>query len=209
MTLFDGLYLYEIVLLVCGVMLFLVLLAAFLRKVFTNQDYKGLLAFFVLPIAMIGYPSISSFQVKSGAADIEIQTTALQNKPQDQQARAALQSQVAKIESRPLKDPALLATLARAQFALGDENKAESNLNTALAAAPNLAPAVELKNKIELTKDLKAQTVAAESHPNDAKAHEELQSTFTKLSQLPLANPKAIETLSKAKVLLQKNTASH
>src|SRR5260370_33218080 len=119
MTLFDGLYLYEIVLLVCGVMLFLVLLAAFLRKVFTNQDYKGLLAFFVLPIAMIGYPSISSFEVKSGAADSEIQTTALQNKPQDQQAGQTLQSQVLRCESARLKCPTLRVTLARRPCALG------------------------------------------------------------------------------------------
>jgi hypothetical protein len=204
---FEGLYLYEVVLLICGVMMFLGLLAALLWKVFSNREYKGLLAFFVLPIAMIGYPSISSFQVKSGAADIEIQTTALQNKPQDQQTRAVLQSQVSKIESRPFKDPTILATLARAQFALGDESKAESNLNTALAAAPNLAPAVELKNKIELTKNLRVQTVAAESRPDDTKAREELQGTYTKLSRLSTANPKVIETLSKAQAVLQKNPA--
>jgi len=204
---FEGLYLYEVVLLICGVIMFLGLLAALLWKVFSNREYKGLLAFFVLPIAMIGYPSISSLQVKSGVADIEIQTTALQNQPQDQQTRATLQSQVSKIESRPFKDPTILANLARAQFALGDESKAESNLNTALAAAPSLAPAVELKNKIELTKNLRAQTVAAESRPDDAKAREELQGTYTKLTQLPIANPKVIETLSKAHAVLQNNAA--
>jgi hypothetical protein len=205
MALFDGLYLYEIALLICGVMMFLGLLAALLRKLFSNHEYKGLLAFFVLPIAMIGYPSITSIQVKDGAVEIDKTTHELQSKPQDQQTRASLQAQVSQFERRPFKDPALLATLARAQFALGDESKAESNLKTALAANPNLAPAVELKNKMELTKDLKAQTVAAESHPNDAKARAELHSTYTKVSQLPIANPKVIETMAKAQVLLQKN----
>jgi hypothetical protein len=207
MALFDGLYLYEVVLLICGVVFFVALLAAFLRKVFLNQEYKNLLAFFVLPIAMIGFPSIKSIQVKDGMVEIDKTTHDLQSKPQDQQTRAALQSQVLKIEARPFKDPTVLATLARAQFALGDENKAESNLNTALAAAPNLAPAVELKNKIELTKDLRAQTIAAESHPEDAKAREELQSTYSKLRQVPIANPKAIETLSRAQAVLSRNAA--
>lgn len=207
MSLFDGLYLYEIVLLICGVLLFLALLAALLRKVFTNQEYKGLLAFFALPIVMIGFPAISSVKVGEGVVEIDKQTTALLSKPQDQQTRANLQSQVSQIEARPFKNPTVLATLARAQFALGDESKAESNLNTALAAAPTLAPAVELKNKIELTKNLKAQTAAAESHPDDPKAREELRSTFTKLNQLQVANPKVIESMAKAQVVLQKNTA--
>jgi len=207
MALFDGLYLYEIVLLICGVVFFLGLLVALFWKVFSNQEYKNLLAFFVLPIAMIGFPSITSIQVKDGVVEIDKTTHELQSKPQDQQARAALQAQVSKIETRPFKDPTLLATLARAQFALGDESKAESNLNTALAAAPNLAPAVELKSKIELTKNLRAQTAAAESQPDNAKAREELRITYTKLSQLPIANPKAIETLSKAQAVLQKNAA--
>jgi hypothetical protein len=207
MALFDGLYLYEIVLLVCGVVLFLGLLVALLRKVFLNQDYKNLLFFFVLPIAMIGFPSITSIQVKDGVVEIDKTTHDLQSKPQDQQTRAALESQVLKIETRPFKDPTVLATLARAQFALGDESKAESNLNTALAAAPNLAPAVELKSKIDLTKNVRAQTVAAESHPDDARVQEELQRSVAKLSQVPLANPKAIATLSKAQAVLQKNAA--
>ena len=77
-----------------------------------------------------------------------------------------------------------------------------------LAASPNLAQAVELKNKIELTKNLKAQTVAAEAQPGDAKAREELRSTYMKLSQLPLANPKAIAMMSRAQTVLQKDTAA-
>jgi hypothetical protein len=204
MTLFDGLYLYEIVLLICGILMFLGLLIALLWKVFSNQEYKNLLAFFVLPIAMIGFPSITSIQVKDGVIAIEKQTTTLQSTPQDQSTRAALQTQVSKLEARPIKDPTLLTTLARAQFALGDESKAESNLNTAMAATPNLPAAVELKEKIELTKNLRAQTVAAEGHPEDTKAREELQNTYNKLSQFKIANPKAIETLSRAQVVLQK-----
>src|SRR5450432_1740932 len=141
MALFDGLYIYEVVLMICGIALFLALLAAFLRKVFTNQNYIGLLAFFVLPIAMIGFPAVTSFQVKTEVGDIELQTTALQSHPQDETARTALQAQVSKIEARPIKDPTLLATIARAQFSLGDESKAESNLKTVLATAPTLASA--------------------------------------------------------------------
>ncbi len=207
MALFDGLYLYEVVLLVCGVLMFIGLLAGLLWMIFSNRHYKGLLLFFVLPITMIGFPSITSIQIQDGTIDIEKQTTALQGNPQDAQARATLQAQVAKLETRPFKDPATVTRLARAQFALGNEEKAESTLNTALAASPNLAGAVELKKKIELTKNLKAQTAAAEAQPGDAKAREELRSTYTKLSQLPLANPKAIALMSRAQTVLEKDAA--
>jgi hypothetical protein len=208
MAIFDGLYLYEVVLLVCGVLMFFALLAGLLWMIFSNRNYKGLLIFFVLPIAMIGFPSITSIQLKDGAIEIEKQTTALQGNPQNTQARATLQAQVAKIEARPFKDPAIMSTLARAQFALGDENKAESNLNTALAASPNAAGAAELKNKIELTKNLKAQVAAVEAQPGDVKSRDELRSTYMKLNQLPLANPKAIAMLSRAQAVLEKKAAA-
>jgi tetratricopeptide (TPR) repeat protein len=207
MALFDGLYLYEIVLLICGVVFFLGLLVTLLWKIFANQEYKNLLPFFMLPIVMIGFPSITSIKVKGEVVEIDKTTHDLQSKPQDQQTRAALQTQVAKLGARPLKDPIILASLANAQFALGDENKAASILKRALAATPNLAPAVELKNKIELVNNLRAQTAAAESHPDDAKASEQLLGTYSKLSQVPTANPKLIEALSKAEALLQKNAA--
>ncbi len=208
MAIFDGLYLYEVVLLICGVLMFFALLAGLLWMIFSNRNYKGLLIFFMLPIAMIGFPSITSIQLKDGAIEIDKQTTALQGNPQNTQARATLQAQVAKIEARPFKDPAIMSTLARAQFALGDENKAESNLITALAASPNASGAVELKNKIELTKNLKAQVAAVEAQPGDAKAREELRSTYMKLSQLPLANPKAIAMLSRAQAVLEKKATT-
>jgi hypothetical protein len=205
MALFDGLYLYQIAILVCGCLLFLALLVALLWKVFSNQDYKGLLTFFLIPIVMIGFPAFSSFELKTDLGDLEVQTTNLQSKPQDQQARTALQANVANIESRPFNDPTVLATIARAQYALGDENKAQTNLNKALAAAPTLVPAVELKNKIELATHLQEAISTTQSQPDNPKAREELQSTYTKLSQLQVANPKLISTMSRAKAVLEKH----
>lgn len=204
MAIFDGLYLYEVMLLIGGAILFLVLVVAFLRQIFTNRKYAALLPFFLMPVAMMGFPAITKIQIDKGTVAIEKTTHDLQNNPQDKEARASLEVQIAKITERPVKDPQVLTTLARAQFALGHDSQAESSVSRALAAAPSLPAANELKTKIELTKNLTNLTAAAESQPSNTKVREELQNTYSKLSQAQVANPKALETMSKARMILQR-----
>jgi hypothetical protein len=208
MSLIDGLYTYEVVLLVCGVILFAALIIVLLRQVFTNRPYNGLLLFFVLPIAMIGFPAITKLQISNGMIEIDKQTQALLNKPQDASTRTALQTEVAKIAGRPIVDPDTLTTLAKAQFALAQDQEAEANVTKALSTNPNLAAATELKNKIDLTKTLTALTSAAASQPDNPRVREELQNTYTKLSQQKVANPKVLETMSKARLVLEKQGAA-
>lgn len=208
MAMFDGLYTYEIAILIAGAVLFVVLIVAFLRQLFTNRPYQGLLAFFVLPIGMMGFPAITSFQIKDGTVEIDKTTHDLQSKPQDPQTRASLEGAVAKLASRPIHDPRVLTTIARAQFALGQDNEAESNLDKVLTTSPNLPAATELKTKIELTKNLTHLTTVAAAEPDNSKVKEELQGTYSKLAQQPMANPKALEAMSKAKTLLGKSAVS-
>lgn len=208
MAIFDGLYSYEIALLIGGAILFVVLIVAFLRQVFTNRKYAGLLLFFVLPIAMMGFPAITKIQIQNGTVEIDKATHELQSKPQDTAARAALEADLSKIGQRPIRDPKVLTTLAQAQFALGHDNQAEANVNQVLAAAPNLTAATELKTKIDLTKNLTNLTTAAESQPDNVKVRQELQSTYSQLSRTPVANPKALETMSRARLVLEKKAAA-
>ena len=67
----DGLYGYEIVLGALGVLLFVALLPMLLRQIWRDKPYGGLLAFFILPVAMIGFPSIKSIQYKDGVVSLE------------------------------------------------------------------------------------------------------------------------------------------
>ena len=208
MTLPDGMYLYEVVLLMCGALLFLVLLIAFLRLVFTNRPYLKLLPFFLLPVAMMGFPSISSIKVNDGVVEIEKKVHQLQERPDDKELRASLQADVSNVSARPFKNPKTLTTIAQAQFALGQDKTAEATLDQALKVAPTLAPATDLKTKMQLTKNLTALTTAAESQPENTQVREELQQTYSKLSQQPVANPNALSTLSKAKTILATGPAA-
>ena len=198
----DGLYPFEVVLLVLGIVLFIVLLIAFLRCVFRDKPYTGLLVFFVLPIAMIAYPSIQSIQVGEGTVTIATKTAQLAQNPNDQQLRVSLQADVAKLNARPIRDAQTTSTLAEAQFALGNETAAQTNLQKALNANPKLAAATQLQKKIQLTQKLSTLTEQAKSQPADTATKAELQSTVTELQRVGVANPTAVRNMAAARVVL-------
>jgi tetratricopeptide (TPR) repeat protein len=203
MAFFDGMYPFEIILLVAGGLLFVVLLIAFLRQLFNNQSYKALLPFFLVAVLMIGFPAVSSVKAINGLIEIDKKTHDLQEHPGDSALRASLQSDVNKLSTRPFKSPQTVATLARAQFAVGQEEQAKQNLDKALSADPNLKPAQELKAKIDVTDKLSALTAAAERQPENPQVKQELQNTVSQAQQYKFANPRAIETIRKATTVVQ------
>lgn len=198
----DGLYAYEIVLLILGVVLFVAILVAFLRQVFTKQPYGGLLAFFVLPILMIGLPSLQSFKIAGIEADLAAKTQAVQQDPTDQQARSALQQDAQALSSRPVTNAATNANLAEAQFALGNEQAAKLNLQKALQADPNLPAAQDVKRKIELSDKLATLVPQVEAAPANDAARRELNQTVGELSHVRVANPNTVAQMAQAYAVL-------
>lgn len=198
----DGLYPFEVVLLVLGVVLFIAILIAFLRNVFRDKPYGGLLVFFVIPIAMIGYSSIQSVQIGEGTVTIATKTAELVKSPDDQQLRVSLQTDVAKLSSRPISNAQTVATLAEAQFALGNDTEAQTNLQKAIKANPKLPAATQLQKKIQLTQNLNALTERAKSQPADTATKAELQNTITALQQVGVANPAAVKKMTEARMVL-------
>jgi tetratricopeptide (TPR) repeat protein len=203
MALFNGLYLFEIVLMVLGVVLFVALLAAFLRLVFTGKPFTSLLMFFVFPIVMIAYPSIQSVTFGQDSVSIQTKTAELLAHPEDKQARSDLQTEIEKVSARPARDAKTAATLAQAHFALGNEQAAQENLQKALQADPNLGAAKDLQTKIDLTHKLSALTATVETKKDDPAARTELANTVSQLTQMKVANPMAMATVQRAQSLLQ------
>ena len=198
----DGLYPFEVVLLVLGVVLFIAILIAFLRNVFRDKPYGGLLVFFLIPIAMIGYSSIQSIQIGEGTVTIATKTAELVKSPDDQQLRVSLRTDVAKLSSRPISNAQTVATLAEAQFALGNDTEAQTNLQKAIKANPKLPAATQLQKKIQLTQNLNALTERAKSQPADTATKAELQNTITALQQVGVANPAAVKKMTEARMVL-------
>jgi tetratricopeptide (TPR) repeat protein len=207
MAFFDGLYNYEIISLICGGLLFVVLLAAFLRKVFTNQPYAALLPFFMVTVIMIGFPAWSSVKVSDGVVEIDKQAHDLQQSPNDAALRSSLQSNVNNLSARPFKSAQTVATLAEAQFALGQEEQAKQNLDKALGTDPTLSRAQDLKAKIEVATKLSALTAAAEHKPDDPQVKQQLQGAVQAASQYKFANPNAVSNMKRATTILQAQPA--
>jgi len=202
MRLFDGLYLYEVVMLFLGAFLFIVLVLALVYQMMHKRNFAGLLVFFVLSVVMMGYPSIKSMQVQNNTLTIEKTTHDLQSKPADAQVRSELEKQVANVSDRPISDPAALTRVAQAQFALGNEKAAEQNIQKALERDPDAPDARELQKKIIAVQKLDSMAKEVEKHPDDAAAKQQLQQTLSQASQQPTANPVALTKIAKAQVVL-------
>jgi hypothetical protein len=204
-TTFDGLLLYEWVLLVLGIVLFVVLVIGFFYQLKRKQSIVALLGFFLLPIAMIGYPSIQSIQYKDGLLGINKTVQDLQAAPADANLRSTLEKQVAKLNERPTTDAGSLTVLASADYALGHEQQAVMKLQQALKVNPNQPEARQLQEKIATQDRLEKAAAQVERDPQDHMARAELSKTLNVAQQQPVANPAALSRIARARLLV----ASH
>jgi hypothetical protein len=147
---FDPLYWYETAMLVLGVILFFVLVVTLLKLVNKGKPFGALLAFFAIPVVMIGYPTIQSVSFGDGVMTINKATAQLQDDPTNTALRQTLQQAVEKTASRPATDPTTMTEIAAGQFALGDHAAAEAKLKIALQKSPELPAAVALQREIAL-----------------------------------------------------------
>ena len=198
MNLFDGLYLYEIVLLVLGTIFFLVITSILIYLVLHRRSYKGLTVLFVFPIVTIGYPSIQSFEYKDGMLKVEKTTTALQTNPSDPALRQELSQAVGKVSARPISNPRDLAVVGEAQYALGNEDAANQNAKKALEQDPSSSAARALQHKIEIVNSLNRLSSAVQANPADLDSRRQLKERLAEASQLPIANPVALTTVAQA-----------
>ena len=77
---FNGLYSYEAVMLVMGGAYFVVLATLLVFQIVRGRAYRGLLVFFLIPIAMMGYPGVKSIHLLGLTLDVENTTQQLQSR---------------------------------------------------------------------------------------------------------------------------------
>lgn len=209
MAIFQGLYLYEILLLVFGSVFFLALLFALIYCFVQTKPIKGLLPFFVASIIMIAFPGIKSFQYKDGMISLETYERQLQRNPEDPKAREQLRKGLDAVQARPNPDPKAWLTIARAQDALGNEQAALASLQPALRSQVAGSDALKLKQRIEGFQALGTLTAKIEQNPGDASAKEQLAHQVARVALEPTANPEAIARLARAHAALgQKEQAA-
>lgn len=202
MKFLDGLFLYEIILLGMGVFLFLLLSVAFIVLLLRSKPYGRLLPAFGLPILMVGFPGVQSFEISSDAIKIKTQSEAVLKDPANQAARAALGAAVASLADRPIKDPGTTLSIARAQIALGENAQAEKKIDQVLQKSPQLAEARQLKQRIELERKLVSLTAVVERDAANSAARTELARTVEQAATIKIANPVTFTHLARAQTAL-------
>lgn len=145
--LFSGLLLHEITLLVLGVILFLILSAGLLYYIIKKEQIKKLLLFFIVPLVMIGYPSIKEISIsKDRFALIKYQHMLL-NDPQDSVAKQKVEEITEKLEDR-VSSPEDMVHISKSKLLLGRNTEAIAFAEKALARDSSNRKAQDLKELV-------------------------------------------------------------
>jgi tetratricopeptide (TPR) repeat protein len=202
----DGLYLGEVVLLVLGVLLFVVLVFAFGYQLLHQRSLKPLLLFFLLPVLMIGYPTIKSVQYKDGALTLDKLTRELAENPTDVKLREALEEKVKDVAPRVANSPKDTVKLAQAQFDLGHEDEAVRSLERVPASNDSVPEVRELRARLDQVDRLRSLAGKVEANPGDQQSRAELQRNLAAADQVKWANPNALAVVSKAQSAVGEHT---
>jgi tetratricopeptide (TPR) repeat protein len=202
MSLLQGLHLYEIVLMVMGVIVFALAIPRMLK------GKKDAIAYILVAAILVGWTSVKSFEFGKITVELNNQTEELLKNPTDTATRQAMVANLQKIEGRSSSDPRVATIIARAQFATGNETAAETNLNQALKADPKLPEAVALREKIASIRKLDQLTQQVKSNPQNEAAKQELTQHLALVEREPLANPNALAKVAQAQAAVGNQQAA-
>jgi tetratricopeptide (TPR) repeat protein len=149
--LFDNLSAMEFVMMMMGVIIFLVLVFLLVWKAMKNQPYSLLLIAFLIPIVLVGYPTIQSIKFDNGIIILEKYVAQVAENPEDSAARAHLKEEMTVLEkdARTANNPVALATLASSHLVLGNLSSADSTIKKAEELDPNLEPVKTTASEIQ------------------------------------------------------------
>jgi len=102
MDFFEGLLSYEIALLVMGVLFFAVLLFLLIYLVINKRSYKGIIALFLFPVIMVGFPGIQKIRFDNGIVEIDRLTRAIEKNPANAEAKKTLELKLSELKGREI-----------------------------------------------------------------------------------------------------------
>lgn len=153
---FSGLLLYEIVLLILGVFLFLILSAGLLFYIIKKEQIKKLLLFFVLPIFMIGYPSIKEVSISKDRIQLtKYQEQFIQN-PGDSVARQKVEEYTEKLEDRASNSDDMVQ-ISKSKLLLGNYHDAADIADKAVTKESTNDEARKIRSLATLEKAVQEQ----------------------------------------------------
>jgi hypothetical protein len=136
MNVFDGLYGYEKLMLLCGLILFVFALAAITVMIVQRRDFKMAMALIVLAIVLMGFPGIQAVKFSQDTVELDrirMQPQAPTDPVQKQQAQQALSN----LEQRAAGNPQLQAQGSDGYRAIGEVDKAYRLAQSVLHEKPS------------------------------------------------------------------------
>lgn len=122
MSIFDGLYGYEKLMLICGFILFVFALAAITVMIVQRRDFKMATVLIIFAIVLMGFPGIQAIKFSQDTVELDrlrAQPTAPTDPVQQQHSAQTLSA----IEKRATGNPQLQAQVADGYRAIGEVDK--------------------------------------------------------------------------------------
>jgi hypothetical protein len=208
MATIDGLYPYEVAMLIAGSLLFIVALVLTLVVGIQGKPVKGFVVLFFIAIVMIGFPAYSSIEISGDGVKLQKAVHDLQEDPTNVDARETVEATVPELEVRPIKNLNLLITIANALFASGDKGGAETTLGKVFKSDVQNQGALELKKKIDIDNNLVRLTEQLKQNPEDEVTKSQLNEVVNEASRLKISNPKMLENLAQGQDAIGQNAAA-
>ncbi|EIL97797.1 hypothetical protein RHOFW104T7_13840 [Rhodanobacter thiooxydans] len=123
MNIFDGLYGYEKLMLLCGLILFVFALAAITVMIVQRRDFKAAMGLIVFAIVLMGFPGIQAVKFGDGLGELDT-IRAQPHAPIDPAQKEQAQKVLANLEERAAGNPQLQAKISDGYRAIGEVDKA-------------------------------------------------------------------------------------
>lgn len=135
---FSGMLPFEVILAFMGIIIFLALVFLLVWNVMKQRAFISLLPFFLVPVFLVGYPSVQSIQFMDDGLSIQKYTNDVNSNPSDTSARRQLTTALHafNLNPRSQKNAGALTTIADAQLALGNPDSAAIAIKKAIRLEP-------------------------------------------------------------------------
>lgn len=195
--LLDGLRLYEVISLLCGSLLFIVLLIILCILISQRRSIKPIAIFFGIAAIMLVWPSIQKFNIESLGASIETKTEAYAKNPTAEN-KQEIESTIAALKDKEIKNPTVVTEIAKAQYAIGNDKQAEQTIVSLPPSQQNTAVVSNLKKSVLVSAALKQQIKLVAQQPTDTAAVEKLNAIQQKAKALPIKSIAVEQNISLA-----------
>ena len=136
MNVFDGLYGYEKLMLICGFILFVFALAAITVMIVQRRDFKMAMGLIVFAIVLMGFPGIQAVKFSQDTVELD-RIRAQPQAPADPAQKQQAERTLASLEQRAADNPQLQAQVSDGYRAIGEVDKAYDLASSVLREKPS------------------------------------------------------------------------